>query len=79
MISTVPIPYISKMIPDLPASARAAYQKFLNIGVACLIFKLKRSVTPHFWVNVTDVVWESLQGLLRRCQPEVNQIGAEVL
>lgn len=54
VISTVPIPFISKMIPDLPASARAAYEKFLNIGVACLIFKLKRSVTPHFWVNVTD-------------------------
>jgi protoporphyrinogen oxidase len=26
----------------------------VNIGVACLIFKLKRSVTPYFWVNVAD-------------------------
>jgi protoporphyrinogen oxidase len=54
VISTIPISLVSRMIPDLLASARAIYDNFVNIGVACLIFKLKRSVTPYFWVNVTD-------------------------
>jgi len=54
VISTIPIPLVSRMIPDLPVSARVVYNNFVNIGVACLIFKLKRSVTPYFWVNVTD-------------------------
>jgi protoporphyrinogen oxidase len=54
VISTIPISLVSRMIPDLPASARAVYDNFVNIGVACLIFKLKRSVTPYFWVNVVD-------------------------
>ena len=54
VISTVPTPFVSNMIPGLPASSKAAYDAIKNIGVACLIFKLKKSVTPHFWVNITD-------------------------
>ena len=54
MISTVPTPLVSAMIPDLPADWRARYDAIVNIGVACLVFKLKRSVTPHFWVNITE-------------------------
>ena len=29
-----------------------------NIGVVCVVFRLKRSITPHFWVNVTDPRFE---------------------
>lgn len=25
-----------------------------NIGVVCIVMKLKKSVTPHFWINVVD-------------------------
>ncbi len=46
VISTIPISLVSRMIPDLPASAKAIYDNFVNIGVACLIFKLKRSASP---------------------------------
>jgi protoporphyrinogen oxidase len=54
VISTVPTPFVSKLIPDLSAEARAKYDAIPNIGVCCLIFKLKRSLTPHFWINLSD-------------------------
>jgi protoporphyrinogen oxidase len=54
VISTIPTPLVSRMIPGLPDDARKAYDSIKNIGVVCLIFKLKKSVTPNFWVNVFD-------------------------
>jgi protoporphyrinogen oxidase len=54
VISTVPTPLISSMVPDLPADWRAKYDAITNIGVVCLLFKLARSVTPHFWLNIVD-------------------------
>ena len=42
------------LAPDLPADWLAKYDAIDNIGVCCLLFKLKRSVTPHFWVNVSE-------------------------
>jgi protoporphyrinogen oxidase len=54
VISTVPTPHVTALIPDLPEIERAAYDAILNIGVTCVVVKLKRSVTPHFWVNIVD-------------------------
>jgi protoporphyrinogen oxidase len=54
VICTVPTPLVSALVPDLPAEQRAAYDAILNIGVVCVVVKLKRSVTPHFWVNIVD-------------------------
>jgi protoporphyrinogen oxidase len=54
VIATVPTPFVSRLIPDLPAAAKAKYDAIPNIGICCLIFKLKRSLTPHFWVNLSD-------------------------
>lgn len=54
VISTVPTPLISRMIPDLPDDWKARYDAIANIGVCCLLFRLKRSVSPHFWVNITE-------------------------
>jgi len=54
VICTVPTPLVSKMVPDLPDDWKAKYDAIKNIGVCCLVFKLRRSVTPHFWVNVSE-------------------------
>jgi protoporphyrinogen oxidase len=54
VISTVPTPYVSAMVPDLPIHWRARYESIANIGVICVIYKLKRSVSSHFWVNVSE-------------------------
>jgi protoporphyrinogen oxidase len=54
VISTMPTPLVSALVPDLPQDWKAKYDAIPNIGVCCLLFKLKRSVTPHFWVNITE-------------------------
>jgi protoporphyrinogen oxidase len=54
VLSTVPTPLISAMVPDLPADWKARYDSIVNMGICCLVFKLKRSVSPHFWVNVSE-------------------------
>lgn len=54
VLSTVPTPLVSAMIPDLPQDWKDRYDAIENIGVACLVFKLKRSVTSHFWVNIAE-------------------------
>src|ERR1051325_1541313 len=63
VISTMPTPYVSRIVPDLPAGERARYDAIANIGVVCVVFRLKRSVTPHFWVNISDPRFE-IPGLL---------------
>lgn len=54
VICTVPTPLVSAMVPTLPEEWKARYDAIENIGVACLLFKLKRPVTSHFWVNITE-------------------------
>jgi protoporphyrinogen oxidase len=54
VISTVPTPFVSRLIPDFSDAVKAKYDAIPNIGICCLIFKLKRSLTPHFWVNLSD-------------------------
>lgn len=54
VIATVPTPYVSKLVPALPDDWKARYDAIPNIGVVCVMFRLKRSVTPHFWVNISD-------------------------
>jgi protoporphyrinogen oxidase len=54
VISTVPIPLIPGMVPDLPPELKARYQAIHSIGVICVVLKLKRSVSPHFWVNISE-------------------------
>ena len=54
VISTMAIPYVTKLIPGLPAEHRAKLDAIRNIGVVCVVLKLGKSVTPHFWVNIND-------------------------
>jgi protoporphyrinogen oxidase len=58
VISTVPTPLVSALVPDLPADWRARYAAIENIGVVCVVFRLRKSVTRHFWVNICDPRFE---------------------
>ena len=58
VISTMPTPHVSRIVPDLPAETRARYDAIANIGVVCVVFRLKRAITPHFWVNIVDQRFE---------------------
>jgi protoporphyrinogen oxidase len=52
VISTIPTPNISRLLPDLPEDLKARYEALKTIGICCVVFKLKRSVSSHFWINL---------------------------
>jgi protoporphyrinogen oxidase len=54
VVSTVPLPYVPRLIPDLPRDLLQAYSSVKNIAVVCVIVKLKRRLTENFWVNIND-------------------------
>ncbi|WP_374380290.1 NAD(P)/FAD-dependent oxidoreductase [Dongia sp.] len=54
VISTVPLPLVPRLIPDLPVAELQALEAMQNIGVVCVVHKLKRSLSPHFWININD-------------------------
>jgi protoporphyrinogen oxidase len=54
VISTIPLPYVPHVIPDLPADVSAAFRSVKNVAVVCVIAKLKKAVTQNFWLNVND-------------------------
>lgn len=54
VISTVPTPLIPGLVPGLSDEAKARYAAIRNIGVVCVVLKLARPVSPHFWINVSD-------------------------
>jgi protoporphyrinogen oxidase len=54
VVSTVPLPYVPRLIPDLPEEILARFRAVKNIAVVCCIAKLKRPVTDKFWLNIND-------------------------
>jgi protoporphyrinogen oxidase len=74
VICTVPTPLVSNLAPDLPEAWKEKYSGIKNIGVCCLVFKLRRSVTPHFWVNINDPAI-SIPGIIEFTN--LRPIGAE--
>jgi protoporphyrinogen oxidase len=54
VISTVPTPYVAAMVPDLPQEWKDRYQAIHNIAVICVVLKLKTSISPHFWINISE-------------------------
>lgn len=58
VIATVPTPRIPALVPEMPEDEKSRYGGVVTIGVVCLIFKLKKPVSPHFWINVADPAME---------------------
>jgi protoporphyrinogen oxidase len=54
IISTIPLPYVPRIMPDLPQGALSAFSSVKNIAVVCVIAKLKKAVTENFWLNTND-------------------------
>ncbi|TWO70550.1 NAD(P)/FAD-dependent oxidoreductase [Caenimonas sedimenti] len=54
VVSTVPLPFVPRLLPDLPEELLEKYRALQNIAVVCVIAKLRRQVTPNFWLNVND-------------------------
>jgi protoporphyrinogen oxidase len=54
VVSTLPLPYVPRLMPDLPPDVLTALQSVKNIAVVCVIAKLRKSVTENFWLNTND-------------------------
>jgi protoporphyrinogen oxidase len=54
VISTIPLPYIPRVMPDLPSTILDQFKSVKNIAVVCVIAKLRCKVTENFWLNTND-------------------------
>lgn len=54
VISTVPLDIAAGMLPEECAAFAAALRRVRYIGVVCVTLKLRRRLTPYFWLNVHD-------------------------
>lgn len=54
LISTIPLPLVPKIVPDLSVIERMMIQDINYIGVRCVLVKLNRRLLPHFWTNISD-------------------------
>lgn len=54
VISTVPLPFVSRMIPALPKQVAEKFDSVKNVAVVCVIAKLKQQLTENFWLNTND-------------------------
>ena len=54
VISTIPLPYVPRVFPDLPKDILDKYRSVNNIAVVCVIAKLSKPLSENFWVNTND-------------------------
>jgi len=54
VISTIPLPYVPRLMPDLPEGILAKFRSVKNVAVVCVIAKLRKRLTENFWLNIND-------------------------
>jgi protoporphyrinogen oxidase len=54
VVSTVPLPFVPRLMPDLPQDVLAKFKALKNIAVVCVIAKLSKPLTENFWLNTND-------------------------
>lgn len=54
VVSTIPLPYVPRVMPDLPGEVLQRFSALKNIAVVCVIAKLAKPLTENFWLNVND-------------------------
>src|SRR3990167_10940789 len=54
VVSTAPLPSAQQFIPTLDTEIHQKINNIINIGVACVLFKLKKPFSPYFWMNIND-------------------------
>ncbi len=54
VVSTIPLPFVPRIMPDLPKAILEMFSSVKNIAVVCVIAKLRKSVTENFWLNTND-------------------------
>lgn len=75
VISTIPLPLVAKIAPDLPKDIYEKYSSKINIGCVCVIVKLEKPLTNNFWLNTNDETMD-IPGIIEysNLNPEVGHI-----
>ena len=76
VLSTAPIQYVPRLVPDLPPAFAERIAAIRNIPVACVILKLRQPLTENFWMNINDASIE-LPGVIE--YSNLNRVGPSVL
>lgn len=54
VVSTIPLPYVPRVIPDLPSGVLDQIKAKKNIAVVCVVAKLHKAISEYFWLNIND-------------------------
>ncbi len=54
VVSTVPLPYVAKLVPGLQEGSRQKYLSIQNLAVVCTVVKTGRPLSRNFWMNIND-------------------------
>ena len=54
ILSTLPLPELSKLIPDSQREYRDSLLKIDHNGIVVMILKLKRRLSPYYWLSIGD-------------------------
>ncbi|SEW16854.1 NAD(P)/FAD-dependent oxidoreductase [Luteibacter sp. 329MFSha] len=54
VVSTVPLPFVPRIMPELPQEIIAQFSSLKNVAVVCVIAKLRKPVSENFWLNTND-------------------------
>jgi protoporphyrinogen oxidase len=74
--STIPLPYIEKIVPQMPSNLKNQYKNIDNIGVVCPIIKLRQNITDNFWLNINDRCMQ-IPGIIE--YTNLNPIGNNII
>lgn len=58
VVSTLPLPCLPAIMPDLPKDYLDAVRRIQNIGCICVLFRLGKALTDNFWLNVDMPEWD---------------------
>jgi protoporphyrinogen oxidase len=55
VLSTVAIPELLRLAPDLPEETRARWKEISYCHALCPVLELKQRFSPYYWLNIGDV------------------------
>lgn len=54
VLSTAPLPILPSLIPGISPDLASHLTAVPYIGVVCVLFRLRKGLSPHFWTNMSD-------------------------
>jgi len=54
VLSTIPLPLLPNLTGRLPNPFMDKIRAVPYIGIVCVLLRMRRSLSPHFWTNISD-------------------------